>query len=286
MKTKLLPLVAIISAAAAMPAANAANNPYVMDSYGNIVRDSSDRCVRTIHWTPKAQDASCKAAADKAAPANTKAKATKATTADAKPAYKVPANIKGNGTNAYWLGSNGYVVKDGSGRCVRTINWTKANQIDACEGVVKPKPEPKPEPAPVVAKPKPEIKPMPKPAPKPVIKPMPVNQPMNFTGFFDFDKANLSSKAKIQLNDYADYMKAVDDVTLKVTGHTDSYGPKAYNEKLSMERADSVKTYLEENGVEGNRIETIGKGESSPVATNKTAEGRAQNRRVELELVK
>ncbi|CAN8139475.1 OmpA family protein [Thiomicrorhabdus sp. 6S2-11] len=285
MKTKLLPLVAIISAAAAMPAA--ANNAYVTDSYGNIVRDSSDRCVRTIHWTADKQDASCKAADEKAAPAATETAATEAAApaAEAKPAYKVPANIEGNGTNAYWVGSNGYVVKDGSGRCVRTINWTPEKQIDACEGVVK-KPEPKPEPAPVVAKPKPEIKPFPAPVAKPVIAPAPINAPMHFTGFFDTNKTNLSDKAKTQLNDYADYMKAVDDVTLKITGHTDRTGSDAYNQKLSEKRAMAVKTYLEESGVAGDRMTAIGKGETSPIADNNTKAGRAENRRVEIEIVK
>lgn len=284
MKTKLLPLVAIISAAAAMPAA--ANNAYVTDSYGNIVKDSSDRCVRTIHWTAEKQDATCKAADAAATPAMADtAKAEEKAPEAAKPAYKVPANIEGNGTNAYWVGSNGYVVKDGSNRCVRTINWTKENQIDACEGVVKP--EPKPEPAPVVvAKPKPEIKPMPKPEPKPVIKPMAVNAPMNFTGFFDTNKADLSNKAEVQLNDYADYMKAVDDVTLKITGHTDRTGSTAYNQKLSEERANAVKTYLEGKGVASDRMTAIGKGETSPIADNNTKAGRAENRRVEIEIVK
>ncbi|BBP46889.1 hypothetical protein THMIRHAS_22620 [Thiosulfatimonas sediminis] len=287
MKTKLLPLVAIISAAAAIPTANAANNPYVTDSYGNIVRDGSDRCVRTIHWTADAQDASCKAADEKAAPAASTAATAPAAAEEmaAKPAYKVPANIKGNGTNAYWVGSNGYVVKDGSGRCVRSIYWTEATQIDACEGIVKVEPKPAPAPAPV-AKPLPEIKPMPKPVVAPVVKPMAINAPMHFQGFFDTNKTDLSNKAKTQLNDYADYMKAVDDVTLKITGHTDSTGSATYNQKLSEKRANAVKTYLEENGVAGNRMTATGKGESNPIADNKTKAGRAENRRVEIEIVK
>ena len=68
-------------------------------------------------------------------------------------------------------------------------------------------------------------------------------------------------------------------------GHTDSVGTDAYNEKLSVQRSETVKAYLVSKGVEKNRIYTEGKGESSPVADNKTKEGRAKNRRVEIEVV-
>jgi len=68
-------------------------------------------------------------------------------------------------------------------------------------------------------------------------------------------------------------------------GHTDSVGTDAYNEKLSVQRSETVKAYLVSKGVEKNRIYTEGKGESSPVADNKTKEGQAKNRRVEIEVV-
>ncbi len=68
-------------------------------------------------------------------------------------------------------------------------------------------------------------------------------------------------------------------------GHTDSIGTDAYNQKLSIRRAESVKAYLQGKGIEANRIYTEGKGEKQPVADNKTAEGRAKNRRVEIEVV-
>lgn len=68
-------------------------------------------------------------------------------------------------------------------------------------------------------------------------------------------------------------------------GHADAIGTDAYNQKLSVARSEAVKAYLVSKGVEKNRIYTEGKGESSPVADNKTAEGRAKNRRVEVEVI-
>ena len=68
-------------------------------------------------------------------------------------------------------------------------------------------------------------------------------------------------------------------------GHTDSVGSEAYNQKLSVRRAEAVKAYLVSKGIEKNRIYTEGKGEKQPVADNKTKEGRTKNRRVEIEVV-
>ena len=68
-------------------------------------------------------------------------------------------------------------------------------------------------------------------------------------------------------------------------GHTDSIGSDAYNQRLSMRRAEAVKAYLVSKGIEQDRVATEGKGEKQPVASNKTREGRAQNRRVEIEVV-
>ena len=78
------------------------------------------------------------------------------------------------------------------------------------------------------------------------------------------------------------------DLNLEVivaVGHTDSVGPDAYNQKLSERRAAAVKAYLVSKGIAANRVYTEGKGEKSPVADNKTKEGRSKNRRVEVEVV-
>jgi OOP family OmpA-OmpF porin len=68
-------------------------------------------------------------------------------------------------------------------------------------------------------------------------------------------------------------------------GHTDAIGTDSYNQRLSVRRAEAVKAYLVSKGIEKNRVYTEGKGEKQPVADNKTAEGRAKNRRVEIEVV-
>ena len=80
----------------------------------------------------------------------------------------------------------------------------------------------------------------------------------------------------------------IKDINLEViiaVGHTDSIGTDAYNQKLSVRRAEAVKAYLVSKGIEKNRVYTEGKGEKQPVADNKTADGRAKNRRVEIEVV-
>ena len=83
-----------------------------------------------------------------------------------------------------------------------------------------------------------------------------------------------------------DLTAKVKDINLEViiaVGHTDSVGSDAYNQKLSVRRAEAVKAYLVSKGIEKNRVYTEGKGEKQPVADNKTAAGRAKNRRVEIE---
>jgi len=104
---------------------------------------------------------------------------------------------------------------------------------------------------------------------------------------FGFDSSELTEASYPTLNQIASILK--DNPTwgsLKVKGHTDSTGPKAYNQKLSERRAQSVKDYLVSQGVSESVITTEGYGETQPIATNDTAEGRAQNRRVEFEVVK
>ncbi|MFI5397740.1 MAG: OmpA family protein [Candidatus Binatia bacterium] len=99
---------------------------------------------------------------------------------------------------------------------------------------------------------------------------------------FDFDKSTIRPDAVPVLNEAAETLKAEGGIAVIVEGHTDGVGTDAYNQKLSHRRADAVRQYLVKQGIPAKRITTEGFGKSRPVASNDTADGRAQNRRVEL----
>jgi OOP family OmpA-OmpF porin len=100
---------------------------------------------------------------------------------------------------------------------------------------------------------------------------------------FEFDSAKLTANAQQILLGVADKLRANENVRVRIEGHTDSVGSAAYNKKLSQERADSVAAFLASQGVPAQRMGTIGYGEERPIASNETAEGRAENRRVEMD---
>jgi len=100
--------------------------------------------------------------------------------------------------------------------------------------------------------------------------------------FFEHDSATLNADSFTDLDALAAILKKVPTMTGMIEGHTDSTGTDAYNLKLSDRRAKAVLDYLVEHGVPSERLQFKGYGETQPVADNKTAEGRAQNRRVVL----
>lgn len=128
-----------------------------------------------------------------------------------------------------------------------------------------------------------EEKPPAPPPAKPAPPPPPMKEKIVLRGVnFDFDKSNIRPDAKVILDEAASILGRNTDVAVGINGYTDSIGSDAYNLKLSQRRADSVKSYLVGKGVSAGRLTTKGFGESSPVASNSTREGRAMNRRVEL----
>jgi outer membrane protein OmpA-like peptidoglycan-associated protein len=100
--------------------------------------------------------------------------------------------------------------------------------------------------------------------------------------YFDFNKATLKPAAHNVLDDAVQTLRQNPSLRVEVSGHTDSVGSDKYNQRLSERRADAVKRYLVQQGIEASRIDARGYGESRPVADNSTASGRAQNRRAEI----
>ena len=169
-------------------------------------------------------------------------------------------------------GSNELVWKNGTNElCWRDANWTPATAAAGCDGALVPAAAPV---APVATPAAP--------TPPPV---MASKVTYAADAFFDFDKSVLKAEGKAKLDDLVYKVKGINLEVIIAVGHTDSIGTDAYNQRLSVRRAEAVKAYLVTKGIERNRVYTEGKGEKQPVADNRTKEGRAKNRRVEIEVV-
>ena len=175
-----------------------------------------------------------------------------------------------------WQNStNELVWKNGTNElCWRDANWTPATAAEGCDGALVPA-------APPVAGVVPAA---PGAAPAP---PAVAASKVTFAAdaFFDFDKSVLKPEGRAKLTDLVSKIRGVNLEVIIAVGHTDSIGTVPYNQRLSVRRAEAVKAFLVSQGIERNRVYTEGKGESQPVADNKTKEGRAKNRRVEIEVV-
>ena len=188
----------------------------------------------------------------------------------------------GTGELAWKNGTNEY--------CWRSANWTPATAAAGCDGAIvapraaapAPAPAAAPAPAPRAAAPA-----APAPAPRAAAPAPAAATKVTYAAdtFFDFNKSVLKADGKAKLDDLAGKVKAINLEVIIAVGHTDSTGSDAYNQKLSVRRADAVKAYLITKGIEKNRVYTEGKGEKQPVADNKTDAGRSKNRRVEIEVV-
>jgi OOP family OmpA-OmpF porin len=184
-----------------------------------------------------------------------------------------------NADNGYWVGSDGNLAKSGSGSCVRTGSWTPARANAECDPELMPK---------VAAAP---VAPAPQARTEPVVvaaMPMPAIEKVSMSAdaLFDFDKSELKQDGKAALDEVVRKLNlAGAELGLIVsTGHTDSTGSSEYNMDLSVRRAEAVKDYLIGKGIDSNNIKTSALGESQPIADNATAEGRAENRHVEIEV--
>lgn len=167
--------------------------------------------------------------------------------------------------------------KNGSNEyCWRDNFWTPATASDVCDGAIKPE-----APKTVAAAPAAPT------APAVVAPAAPVAEKVTYAAdaFFDFDKSVLKPEGKAKLDDLVAKVKDLSLEVIIAVGHTDSVGTEAYNQKLSVRRAEAVKAYVVSKGIDANRVYTEGKGEKQPVADNKTADGRAKNRRVDVEVV-
>ncbi len=183
-----------------------------------------------------------------------------------------------------WRTGHGNLIwKNGTNElCWRDAGWTPATAAPGCDGALEAPKAAAPAPAAAAPAPAPAAK-APAPAPTPAVAAQKVTYAAD--AFFDFDKSVLKPEGRAKLDDLVSKIQGINLEVIIAVGHTDSIGSDAYNQKLSVRRAEAVKAYLISKGIERNRIYTEGKGEKQPVADNRTAEGRAKNRRVEVEVV-
>ena len=169
------------------------------------------------------------------------------------------ATAAGAQTVDNWRDASGQLVwKNGTNEyCWRNANWTPATAAPGCDGAIAA-------------------------AASPVAA---AKVTLNADALFDFDKSVIKPAAKASLDSLVGKVKSLTLEVIVAVGHTDSIGTDAYNQKLSIRRAEAVKKYLVSKGIEAKRIYVEGKGESQPVADNKTKEGRAKNRRVQIEAI-
>jgi OmpA-OmpF porin, OOP family len=163
---------------------------------------------------------------------------------------------------AYASDGRGNTARDSSGDCWRTGYWTPAMATYECDPELMPKPEKTVE-APAE----------PTPAPVPANYGEPEKVSLSADQLFDFDKANLKPEGKQALDDLVSKLEGVKYDTIVVIGYADRIGSDAYNKKLSMRRAESVKSYLvNEKSIAADSVFTDGKGEANPV-TGDTCKG-------------
>lgn len=154
------------------------------------------------------------------------------------------AHQSGTASDSYVGDSTRHMVVPGSGGCVRTGSWTASQKAAGCDRTIV----------------------------------------LQAGALFDFDQAVIKRGGRRELDALAASLQDTGAGQIRIVGHTDSMGPDAYNQDLSMRRANAVKDYLVRKGIRSDSITTSGRGETRPVASNDTAAGRAMNRRVEVSI--
>ncbi len=164
-----------------------------------------------------------------------------------------------------WQSADGTLNwRNGDGTlCWRDNSWTPATAAANCDGWIAPKAAAPAAPAGVTQS----------------------KITLQADTLYDFDKATLKPEGKATLDKLASDLNKIKLEVIIAVGNTDSVGTDAYNMALGQRRAQSVKAYLVSKGVDQSRIYTESKGKSNPVASNATAEGRAKNRRTDIEVV-
>jgi OOP family OmpA-OmpF porin len=179
-------------------------------------------------------------------------------------ASSVSAHEAGKAGLGYVGDSNGHYITDSAGNCVKSGFWKSEDLTVDCGLEV--------------------VEAAPPPAPMAPAAPVYTTSTIKAEALFDFDKSDLKPAGQEAITTLDDQIKSqgAQVIDINVVGHTDSIGTEEYNQALSLRRATSVKDYMVSEGIDPGIIDVSGKGESDPVASNDTEEGRAQNRRVEI----
>jgi len=181
-----------------------------------------------------------------------------------------------NGSGAY-VSAGGDVINTALDTCLRSGNFSEDGQINACEGIEEPVAEPEPEPE-AEPEPAPEVAPTPK-------EPTITTSSLGGEALFETNSSELNAAGEAALSNLVLELARYQEIeSISVIGHTDSTGSESYNQSLSERRAATVAAVLESE-YPAISVSSFGAGETNPIDTNDTPEGRQANRRVDIEIL-
>jgi OmpA-OmpF porin, OOP family len=202
------------------------------------------------------------------------------------PMHNLDVVTLANGTQAYRVQCQGLL--ESSKECMKKVNEIcgdkQAMRVSSTDRAASGfQPENDPREIMFVCQTPVQNAPPPPPPPLPQVNTQPQTITLNADANFAFDKSDLLPAGKATLDKFVADSDSVNIGTVVIDGHTDSVGSKSYNDRLSMRRAQTVRNYLQSHGLHAGQYEVHGYGASKPVASNASAQGRAQNRRVEIQ---